>query len=104
MHEQLKSGLITEGEARTHQLKNIITRSVGVQEEVEIDTVVWKLQKGDSYVLCSDGLSNMIEDHEIQEVVNENDTEPAARKMVEMANQRGGDDNITAIVVEVQKT
>ena len=49
VHEQLKSGLITEEEAKTHQLKNIITRSVGVQEEVEVDTVVWEIQDGDSY-------------------------------------------------------
>jgi len=101
VHEQLKSGLITEEEARTHQLKNIITRSVGVQEEVEIDTVVWKAQVGDKYLLCSDGLSNMISDNEIEEIINQSDTEQAARAMVDTANQRGGEDNITLILVHV---
>lgn len=103
VHEQLKSGLITEEEARTHQLKNIITRSVGVQEEVEIDTVVWQVEAKDKFILCSDGLSNMVADQEIQEIVNQSGTEQAARALVDMANQRGGEDNITLILVEVQE-
>jgi serine/threonine protein phosphatase PrpC len=101
VHEQLKSGLITEEEARTHQLKNIITRSVGVQEEVEIDTVVWKAQPGDTYVLCSDGLSNMVADHDMQNIVNRPDLEGAARALVDLANEQGGEDNITLILVRV---
>jgi protein phosphatase len=101
VHEQLKSGLITEEEARTHQLKNIITRSVGVQEEVEIDTVVWQVEVGDSYLLCSDGLSNMVADHEMQDILAHNEPESAARALVDLANQRGGDDNITLIVLRI---
>lgn len=103
VHEQLKSGLITKDEARTHQMKNIITRSVGVQEEVETDTVVWKLQKNDTYLLCSDGLSNMVSDKEMQECINMFDTETAARTLVDKANQKGGDDNITLILVKVEE-
>lgn len=103
VHEQLKSGLITEEEARTHQLKNIITRSVGVHEEVEIDTVVWKVQPGDSYLLCSDGLTNMVSDPQLQGVINENDLEPAARELVDMANRNGGDDNITLIIIQASE-
>ena len=101
VHEQLKSGLITEEEARTHQLKNIITRSVGVQEEIEVDTIVWKIQPGDSYLLCSDGLSNMINDEEMFEIISKNDVEQGARELVDMANQRGGEDNITLILLKV---
>lgn len=101
VHEQLKSGLITEEEAKTHQLKNIITRSVGVQEEVEVDTIVWQLQKDDFYLLCSDGLSNMIEDIEIQDIVTRHDVEQSARELVDLANDRGGDDNITLILLKV---
>lgn len=101
VHEQLKSGLITEEEARTHQLKNIITRSVGVQEEVEVDTIVWKIQSGDSYLLCSDGLSNMLEDLEIGDIVANQDVEQAARDLVDLANDRGGDDNITLILLKI---
>jgi protein phosphatase len=101
VHEQLKSGLITEEEARTHQLKNIITRSVGVQEEVEVDTVVWQVIEGDRYLLCSDGLSNMVADSEMEQIVKLHDPEEAGRLLVEKANQRGGDDNITLIVLKV---
>ncbi|MEZ4819127.1 MAG: Stp1/IreP family PP2C-type Ser/Thr phosphatase [Bdellovibrionota bacterium] len=101
VHEQLKSGLITEEEAKTHQLKNIITRSVGVQEEVEVDTIVWQLEKGDAYLLCSDGLSNMLEDPEIQNIITQYDVEQAARELVDLANDRGGDDNITLILLKV---
>lgn len=102
VHEQLKSGLITEEEAKHHQLKNIITRSVGVQEEVETDTIVWKVQMGDTYLLCSDGLTNMVGDDEIQEIVNTTDTEQASQALVDLANDRGGDDNITLILVNVR--
>ncbi len=101
VHEQLKSGLITEEEARTHQLKNIITRSVGVQEDVEVDTVVWKVETGDSYLICSDGLTNMLDDEEIREIVSQNETEQAARMLVDHANESGGDDNITLILLRV---
>jgi protein phosphatase len=101
VHEQLKSGLITEEEARTHQLKNIITRSVGVHEEVEIDTVVWRIEPGDTYLICSDGLSNMVSDLEIQNVINQADLENSARELVDLANKHGGDDNITLIVIKV---
>jgi protein phosphatase len=101
VHEQLKSGLITEEEAKTHQLKNIITRSVGVQEEVEVDTIVWQLQKDDLYLMCSDGLSNMIDDDEIGEVIGKGDVEQGARELVDLANDRGGDDNITLILLKV---
>ena len=102
VHEQLKSGLITEEEAKTHQLKNIITRSVGVQEEVEIDTVIWQVEPGDTYLMCSDGLSNMVGDLEMQEIVNQAETEQAAKALVDVANQRGGEDNITLILMHVQ--
>jgi protein phosphatase len=103
VNEQLKSGLITEEEAKTHQLKNIITRSVGVQEEVEVDTIVWDVQAGDQYLLCSDGLSNMIQNHEMQQILTQHSTEESARRLVDLANERGGDDNITLILVSVLK-
>jgi serine/threonine protein phosphatase PrpC len=101
VHEQLKSGLITEEEAKTHQLKNIITRSVGVQEEVEVDTIVWKIQPGDSYLLCSDGLSNMMNDDEMETIITKFDVEQGARELVDLANSRGGEDNITLILLKV---
>ncbi len=103
VNEQLKSGLITEKEAKTHQLKNIITRSVGVQEEVEVDSIVWNVQNGDHYLVCSDGLTNMVQNHEILEIVLKFDTEESARRLVDLANERGGDDNISLILVQILK-
>jgi protein phosphatase len=103
VNEQLKSGLITEEEAKTHQLKNIITRSVGVQEEVEVDTIVWEVRVNDTFVLCSDGLSNMIQNEEIGQYIIGATVEDAARKLVDLANERGGDDNISLIIVKVLK-
>lgn len=104
VHEQLKSGLITEDEAKSHQLKNIITRSVGVQEEVEVDTVVWPVKSQDRFLLCSDGLSNMVTDLEIKDIVSRYSIENGAKVLVDLANERGGDDNITLILVKVEDT
>ena len=103
VHEQLKSGLITEDEAKSHQLKNIITRSVGVQEEVEVDTIVWPLKDGDKYLLCSDGLSNMVTDLEMKDIVLRYSVENGAKTLVDLANERGGDDNITLILIKVDE-
>jgi len=64
--EQMRAGLISEKDAKKHKLKNIITRSVGYQEEVEIDIIKVELQKDDKIILCSDGLTNMVEDPELK--------------------------------------
>ena len=99
--EQLRAGVISERAAKGHKLKNIITRSVGFQKDVEIDVTVKVPQEGDKYLLCSDGLTNMVEDKEILEVIEENDLEEAGKVLIDLANARGGDDNITIILSEV---
>lgn len=99
--EQLRAGVISESAAKGHKLKNIITRSVGFQDEVEIDVIVKVLRKGDKFLLCSDGLTNMIDDKEIFEVVQHNSLEEACNVLIDLANARGGDDNITVILSEV---
>lgn len=104
VNEQIRLGLITKDAARNHKLKNIITRSVGYQEDVEIDTIVRPVEKGDRFILCSDGLSNLVEEHEILEVVGAPiPTEQAAQKLIDLANNRGGDDNITLIIAQVDE-
>ena len=104
VNEQIRLGLITREAARNHKLKNIITRSVGYQEDVEIDTIVRPVEKGDRFVLCSDGLSNLVEENEILEVVGgAQSTETAAQKLIDLANSRGGDDNITLIIAQVDE-
>jgi PPM family protein phosphatase len=99
--EQVKAGMISASDARGHKLKNIITRSVGYQEQVDIDIVTKGLQVGDKILLCSDGLSNLVEDKEIEEVVDKYDLREACEKLVNSANSRGGDDNITVILLQV---
>lgn len=104
VNEQVKSGLISEEEARNHQFKNIITRSLGVTPEVDVDLVSRKIKAGDTFLLCSDGLSNLVELNEMEKELRERETVLAAKSLVDTANKRGGDDNITIIIVEVVET
>lgn len=101
VNEQIKAGLISPEHAKTHRLKNIITRSLGYQEEVEVDTLIDSLEVGDVFVLCSDGLSNLVEEPDMEVIVGKHRLQEAAIKLVELANERGGDDNITAILARV---
>jgi serine/threonine protein phosphatase PrpC len=103
VNERVKAGLITEEEAKTHKLKNIITRSLGFMEDVEIDLSVRAVRRGDLFVLCSDGLSNFMEAEEIGECVLDHGPQGSARRMIETACERGGDDNITVIVVRIDE-
>ncbi|HJK98815.1 MAG TPA: protein phosphatase 2C domain-containing protein [Polyangiaceae bacterium LLY-WYZ-14_1] len=97
---QIKQGIITEEEARFSPHRNVITRAVGSREYVQVDTHVFEVAPGDSFLVCSDGLHGYLTDAEIGPVT---DLGPAvaARRFVELANERGGRDNITAVVVEV---
>jgi len=99
--EQMRAGLISEKDAKKHKLKNIITRSVGYQEEVEIDVTKVELKTGDKILLCSDGLTNMIEDKEIQNIINTSDIQSSCRALINKANEKGGDDNITVVLCDV---
>jgi serine/threonine protein phosphatase PrpC len=99
--EQVKAGILTEEQARTSRFKNIITRSIGFEEEVLVDVLGIRLAAGDRLALCSDGLSNMMEDAELGALLGQGTPEEAARRLVDFANERGGDDNITVVVIEV---
>ena len=101
VNEQVQAGIITEQEAREHLYRNIITRSLGTKPNVDIDFFQRKVHPGDVLVLCCDGLSNEVEDNEITHIVSATDPQEAAQKLIDLANQRGGPDNITAIVVEM---
>jgi serine/threonine protein phosphatase PrpC len=97
--EQLKAGAISADEARNSRFKNIITRSVGFEQQVQVDLLGLELQGGDAIVICCDGLSNLVADPEILETVEESDIAAAPERLVALANERGGDDNITVIVI-----
>ncbi len=103
VNEQLKAGIITEAQARTSRFKNIITRSVGVEEDVPVDLIAVELQERDAFVMCSDGLANLVTDLEIGETVTENFFRKVPELLIDMANDRGGDDNITVVVNFVQE-
>jgi serine/threonine protein phosphatase PrpC len=97
---QLKRGLITAEEARNSKQKNVITRAVGSREYVEVDTRLILAQPGDRFLLCSDGLHSYLADDEIA-ALRAGSPRDAVGRAIEIANQRGGRDNITAIVVEL---
>ncbi len=96
---QLKQGLITDAEARVSKQRNVITRAVGSRDYVQVDTSIWEATVGDLYLLCSDGLHGYLKLEEIPAIVAEGGTFSIER-LIAMANNRGGKDNITAIVVE----
>jgi PPM family protein phosphatase len=101
VNEQIKAGMLTAEEAKHSRYKNIITRSVGFEEEVQVDVMGLLAQNDDRFILCSDGLVNLVEDHEIRDVVLQNDLSAVPKKLIDLANERGGDDNITVIAVKV---
>lgn len=101
VEEMVRLGKVDAKSARVHPNKNIITRAVGATEEVEADFFEVELAAGEKVLLCTDGLTNMVEDATILEVVNsEKDPEKQAKKLVDLANKNGGRDNITVMIIE----
>jgi protein phosphatase len=100
VNEQIRAGLLSLEEARKSRLKNVITRSVGFEEDVLVDLMGLATRAADRFVLCSDGLSNRVSSDEIGDLVLKTDLDAAPAKLIELANARGGDDNITVIAVQ----
>jgi len=102
--EQVRKGLISEKEAQTSRVKNIITRALGAAPEVDADMEEIDLEPGDIMVLCSDGLSNMVKDETLLAAVTSGEpAEAVCRQLVSLANEQGGTDNITVVLVEARK-
>jgi protein phosphatase len=102
VQELVASGHITEVEARTHPRRNIVTRALGIEPTVRLDSWVLPFVKGDRYVLCSDGLVDEVDDVEIAQVLAaQKDVQRAAQALVDAANAHGGRDNVTVVVVDV---
>src|SRR5690606_31666861 len=95
---QIKQGLITEEEARISPHRNVITRSVGGRDYVEVDTGVVEIRSGDRFLLCSDGLHGYLSDGEIPDMVALGGQD-ACGAFIKLANDRGGSDNITVVLV-----
>lgn len=101
VEELVRVGVLDREAARNHPEKNIITRAVGANDEVEADFFTVELEPGDIVLMCSDGLTNMLEDEEIRDILNgEEELEEKARKLVETANAHGGKDNIAVILID----
>jgi protein phosphatase len=100
--DQIRRGLMTREEAATSPMKNVITRAVGTSEQVEIDTVTWHIEDGDVYLLTTDGLTRELSDLEIGEIVGAHvDPEAACNALIAAANEVGGRDNISCVVVRI---
>lgn len=99
--EQVRNGLISEEEAESHSLKNLITRAVGIKTTVDVDLFSVPLAEGDTLLLCSDGLSNMVSDAAIEEILAGSDLQRVTESLVHDALDGGGTDNITAVTVRV---
>ena len=101
VEEMVRMGGIDREAARIHSDKNIITRAIGASETVKVDFFTVKLQKGDIVLMCSDGLTNMLEDEEIRMILNgQRDIVEKAEELVRAANNNGGKDNIAVILIE----
>lgn len=95
----IESGKITPEDAKVHPRKNVITRALGAEENVAVDSDCLNLSNGDTLLLCSDGLTNFLDDKDILTVFQNNDISAVAERLVEEANKNGGGDNITVVTV-----
>lgn len=104
VEEMVRAGTISKAEARVHPDKNIITRAVGAIDEVEPDYFTVELKEGDLVLMCTDGLTNMLEDEEIRMIVDgARDIVEKTQALVEAANANGGRDNISVVLIEQDK-
>jgi PPM family protein phosphatase len=103
--ELVRSGDLTRAQAAEHPQKNLITRALGAEDDVEVDTAVLAVEAGDRFLLCSDGLTDMVPEDRISEILTESpgDPERAARRLLSAALEAGGTDNVTVVVVDVKE-
>ena len=99
--DQVAAGLITPDQARSSPHRNVITRALGYQSEVSVDLFRWPLQVGDIVLLCSDGLHGLVTDEEIAKIVLAHASDEAIDRLIGLANERGGSDNITVAIARV---
>lgn len=104
VQQQVDRGIISPEEAHDSQYRHLITRALGLKDSVEVDLAEEPLLPGDILLLCSDGLSDLLEDEEILDIVREHadDLEKACQTLVDQANHKGGDDNITAMLIQAR--
>jgi len=102
LQEQIDAGLVTPEQAQNSNIKNLVTRALGVEESVLLDVNQYPVETGDVYLMCSDGLSDMVDDTSIARIIaGQHDLASRATALVEAANEAGGRDNISVLLVEV---
>ncbi len=103
VEEMVRIGQLTPEQARVHPFRNIVTRALGTKDDVSVDISRHKLNPGDMYVLCSDGLTGMVPDLELGNIVDRSRDNLAkgVDDLIETANKQGGDDNITVVLIRV---
>jgi len=105
LQEQIDSGLLTKEAAKRSQNKNLVTRALGIEPAVEAEIHTYPAQEGDIYLICSDGLNDMVEDEDIEMTLGAlgANLPLAAEQLVQMANDNGGRDNISVVLIKVKK-
>ncbi len=101
--EQLAAGHISPADAVTHPQRSMLTRVLGISPDVEIDSITFDSAPGDRLLICSDGLTNMVEDERVAQLLAKGSPEEAVWALIEEANRGGGHDNITVVVVDVEQ-
>jgi PPM family protein phosphatase len=105
VHEQVRAGYLSEEQARHHPLKNVVTRALGSEKEVLVDLQEIEVSPGDVYLICSDGLTTMLDDNDIHRIVSQGRSlDDTCRELIAEANSRGGLDNVTVILVAVEES
>lgn len=99
VEEQVRAGLLTPEQARRHPQRNLVTRALGSRPTVEVDLFEGEIGEGDTLLLCSDGLTGRVEDPEIADLILDLPPQEAASRLVALANERGGNDNITLLII-----
>ncbi|HKI85136.1 MAG TPA: protein phosphatase 2C domain-containing protein, partial [Thermoanaerobaculia bacterium] len=103
VNEQVVAGYLSVEQARAHPLKNVVTRALGGEAEVVVDVREVELEDGDRLLLCSDGLTAMLSDADLQELMSQDEPiEAVCRDLVREANRRGGFDNVTVVLIEAR--
>ena len=103
--ELVRRGELSPGEAQVHPQRSVITRALGTDPDVDVDTFAVDAQAGDVYLICSDGLSSMVSSKDLEEILRKyrTDLEGASRALIQAANRGGGEDNITAVLFAVEE-
>ena len=103
VNEQVIAGFLTEEQARVHPLKNVVTRALGGDSEVQVDVTEWPVEVGDLFLLCSDGLTSLMNESDVKTALASNAPGEACAALVDLANENGGKDNITIQIVKVHE-